>query len=86
MHSDLCSFSQTDLSFGEDFKRAVERKQVAQQDAEKARFLVEKVIMQVWSNSSVYELSKIFPIDHGAGSCVLFLNWWYADTVWSAKL
>lgn len=34
---------QTHLSFGREFTEAVEMKQVAQQDAERARFLVEKV-------------------------------------------
>jgi prohibitin 1 len=33
---------QTHLTFGLEFTNAVEAKQVAQQDAEKARFLVEK--------------------------------------------
>lgn len=32
----------TDLKFGRDFELAVERKQVAQQEAERARFIVEK--------------------------------------------
>ena len=35
--------SQTHLTFGKEFTQAVELKQVAQQDAERARFLVEKV-------------------------------------------
>ena len=34
---------QTHLSFGREFTEAVEMKQVAQQEAERARFLVEKV-------------------------------------------
>jgi phage FluMu protein gp41 len=34
---------QTHLTFGKEFTQAVELKQVAQQDAERARFLVEKV-------------------------------------------
>ncbi|CAG9121381.1 unnamed protein product [Plutella xylostella] len=38
----LDDISITHLSFGREFTRAVEMKQVAQQDAEKARFLVEK--------------------------------------------
>lgn len=39
----LCfSLSQTHLTFGKEFTQAVELKQVAQQEAEKARFLVEK--------------------------------------------
>ena len=35
--------SLTHLTFGPEFTRAVEAKQVAQQDAERARFVVEKV-------------------------------------------
>ena len=35
--------SQTHLTFGKEFTQAVELKQVAQQDAERARFLVERV-------------------------------------------
>ena len=34
---------QTHLTFGTEFTQAVEQKQVAQQDAERARYLVEKV-------------------------------------------
>lgn len=34
----------TDLKFGREFERAVESKQVAQQDAERARFIVEKAL------------------------------------------
>ena len=39
----LDDISITHLTFGNDFVRAVESKQVAQQEAEKARFYVEKV-------------------------------------------
>lgn len=39
----LDDISITHLTFGQEFTNAVEAKQVAQQDAEKARFLVEKV-------------------------------------------
>nr|CAD7205507.1 unnamed protein product [Timema douglasi] len=39
-------FLQTHLTFGKEFTQAVELKQVAQQDAEKARFLVEKAEQQ----------------------------------------
>ena len=42
----LCFLVQTHLTFGHDFTQAVEQKQVAQQDAEKARYVVEKV--SVW--------------------------------------
>ena len=38
----LDDISITHLTFGREFTQAVELKQVAQQDAEKARFLVEK--------------------------------------------
>lgn len=37
-------FFQTHLTFGKEFTEAVEMKQVAQQEAERARFVVEKVI------------------------------------------
>jgi prohibitin 1 len=32
------------MTFGKEFTRAVKQKQIAQQDAERARFTVEKVI------------------------------------------
>lgn len=38
-------FFQTHLTFGKEFTQAVELKQVAQQEAERAKFLVEKVII-----------------------------------------
>ena len=41
----LDDISITHLTFGQEFTNAVEAKQVAQQEAEKARFLVEKVII-----------------------------------------
>lgn len=34
------------LTFGQDYTAAIERKQVAQQDAERARFVVEKAIQE----------------------------------------
>lgn len=41
---DLVDFCpQTHLTFGKEFTEAVEMKQVAQQEAERARFIVEKV-------------------------------------------
>ena len=51
---------QTHLTFGSDFTAAVEQKQVAQQDAEKARYVVEKVlILKVAScNNVVYQLLR----------------------------
>lgn len=36
---------QTHLTFGKEFTEAVEMKQVAQQEAERARFVVEKVFI-----------------------------------------
>lgn len=42
----LDDISLTHLTFGREFTLAVEMKQVAQQDAEKARFLVEKAEQQ----------------------------------------
>lgn len=38
-------FLQTHLTFGKEFTEAVEMKQVAQQEAERARFVVEKVFL-----------------------------------------
>lgn len=38
-------FFQTHLTFGKEFTEAVEMKQVAQQEAERARFVVEKVLL-----------------------------------------
>lgn len=38
-------FFQTHLTFGKEFTEAVEMKQVAQQEAERARFVVEKVLI-----------------------------------------
>jgi len=46
---------QTHLTFGKEFTEAVEMKQVAQQEAERARFVVEKVRASKW-NSPVYGL------------------------------
>jgi prohibitin 2 len=43
-HIILEDVSITDLQFGREFTAAVERKQVAQQEAERARFIVEKAI------------------------------------------
>lgn len=43
MDSDFHLLLKTHTTFGKEFTQAVELKQVAQQDAEKARFLVEKV-------------------------------------------
>lgn len=41
-HIRLEDVSITHMNFGEDFTKAVEQKQIAQQDAERAKFLVEK--------------------------------------------
>jgi prohibitin 2 len=43
-HLVLEDVSITDLKFGREFEKAVESKQVAQQDAERARFIVEKAL------------------------------------------
>ena len=43
-HIVLEDVSITDLKFGREFEKAVESKQVAQQDAERARFIVEKAL------------------------------------------
>lgn len=47
---------QTHLTFGQEFTQAVEMKQVAQQDAERARYLVEKVsgrlISSLWESDT----------------------------------
>lgn len=43
-HLVLDDVSITDLRFGREFTAAVERKQVAQQDAERARFMVDKAL------------------------------------------
>lgn len=48
-------FLQTHLTFGKEFTQAVELKQVAQQDAEKARFLVEKVMIMSISITTFFE-------------------------------
>lgn len=47
-------FFQTHLTFGKEFTQAVELKQVAQQEAERAKFLVEKVIIMPCSNNYNY--------------------------------
>lgn len=43
--ADFVVFFQTHLTFGKEFTEAVEMKQVAQQEAERARFVVEKVFL-----------------------------------------
>lgn len=48
----LDDISITHLTFGKEFTQAVEMKQVAQQEAEKARFLVEKAEQQKQVNNS----------------------------------
>jgi prohibitin 1 len=40
---ELEDVSITHMTFGKEFTRAVEQKQIAQQDAERARYTVEKV-------------------------------------------
>lgn len=46
-------FFQTHLTFGKEFTQAVELKQVAQQEAERAKFLVEKVIIMLCTINNV---------------------------------
>lgn len=54
----VISALQTHLTFGKEFTEAVEMKQVAQQEAERARFIVEKVLYPseklLFGNSSLY--------------------------------
>ena len=44
---ELEDVSITHMTFGKEFTRAVEQKQIAQQDAERARFTVEKVLSKL---------------------------------------
>uniref|UniRef100_A0A3Q2H5B0 Prohibitin n=1 Tax=Equus caballus TaxID=9796 RepID=A0A3Q2H5B0_HORSE len=46
LSSSSCSVLETHLTFGKEFTEAVEAKQVAQQEAERARFVVEKAEQQ----------------------------------------
>merc|ERR1719253_2433926 len=41
-HLEISDLAITHLTFGKEFERAIEQKQVAQQEAERAKFLVEK--------------------------------------------
>lgn len=43
-HIQLQDVSLTHLTFGKEFTKAVEEKQIAQQEAERAKFIVEMVI------------------------------------------
>lgn len=52
-------FPQTQISFGREFSEAVEAKQVAQQEAERARYLVEKVSC-LCSSHRVYYLQEVY--------------------------
>jgi len=45
---------QTHLTFGREFTEAVEMKQVAQQEAERARYIVERVTGQTHTLHSVF--------------------------------
>lgn len=49
---------QTHLTFGSEFTQAVEMKQVAQQDAERARFVVEKV--HIAASSTCFYFKRLF--------------------------
>jgi hypothetical protein len=53
---------QTHLTFGKEFTEAVEAKQVAQQEAERARFVVEKVSVQPDGRNSLSLLVLGSPI------------------------
>ena len=44
------AYFQTHLTFGREFTEAVEMKQVAQQEAERARYIVERVSVMYMSN------------------------------------
>jgi hypothetical protein len=46
------------MTFGKEFTRAVEQKQIAQQDAERARFTVEKVTLLKVRKLITHRLSK----------------------------
>lgn len=46
-------FLQTHLTFGKEFTEAVEMKQVAQQEAERARFIVEKVFVLFYNTQVI---------------------------------
>lgn len=55
----MISALQTHLTFGKEFTEAVEMKQVAQQEAERARFIVEKVLYpseKLWLENSLWYL------------------------------
>lgn len=56
----MLSALQTHLTFGKEFTEAVEMKQVAQQEAERARFIVEKVLCPSEKPETVPESS--FPL------------------------
>merc|ERR1712080_660528 len=45
-HIDLEDVSITDLSFGHEFMKAVEMKQVAQQEAKRAKYLVQQALQE----------------------------------------
>ena len=59
----LDDISLTHLNFGREFTEAVEAKQVAQQEAERAKFLVEKVCAQISSQICAQTIClKVFGI------------------------
>jgi prohibitin 1 len=71
----------THLTFGQEFTNAVEAKQVAQQDAEKARFLVEKAeqykkaaIITAEGDSKAAELIAKSLTEVGDGNYIFSLN------------
>lgn len=67
-HCGLCLICalQTHLTFGKEFTEAVEMKQVAQQEAERARFIVEKVPCpsEKLGNGSWYLLPTLAHSEH----------------------
>lgn len=78
----MCIFK-THLTFGQEFTNAVEAKQVAQQDAEKARFLVEKAeqvkkaaVITAEGDSKAAELIAKALIEVGDG-LFIFINYSY---------
>ena len=51
---------QTDLTFSPEYAAAIESKQVAQQDAERAKFVVEKVCARMYTLARIYSRLVFF--------------------------
>ncbi|EDQ84799.1 uncharacterized protein MONBRDRAFT_34563 [Monosiga brevicollis MX1] len=73
-HVILDDISITHLTFGQEFTQAVEMKQVAQQEAERARFLVERAeqekianVIRAEGDSKAAELISQALVEHGTG-------------------